>query len=134
MLLLPSVRPLHMDDEVMSLREEDQLTADGTRVVRLQIIRVRRGDKLVEFPRELGLSSTFAAGPFLIPALGAHSVGEVMEMAEQLRPVLARGMDNAMAAHRAEFNVVEAAIQKAEMTRAYMRQNHRTYRRDSGKG
>lgn len=134
MLLLPSVRPLHEDEEVMSLFEQDELTPDGKRLVRMQTIRVMRGDKLVEFPREMGPSANYKAGPFVIPCLGAHSVGEVLEMAERIRPILAAGVNQAMAEHAADFNVIEAAIRQREMTREYTKRNHRTFMRDSTKG
>lgn len=131
-LLLPTVQPLHIDEEVQSLYEEDRIVPGG--FVRVQVIRVYRGGKLTEFPRVMGPSSNYNAGPFIIPAFGAHTVGEVLEMAEQLRPALAKGVATAMAEHAAEFDPLKAAVEQHEMTREYMRRNPLTYRRDSGKG
>ena len=133
-LLMPTVQPLHVDEEAQSLYEEDRLSDDGKQLVRVQAIRVYRGGRLVEFPRVMGPVRDWQYGPFLIPAFGAHSVGEVMDMAEQIRPMLSAGVQTAMEQHAAEFDLIGAAVQKAEMTREYMRRNHRTYRRDSGKG
>lgn len=136
MLLFPSLRPLHDDEEVVYLKEMDELipTDHGERLVRTQTIRVRRGEKFVDFPRVLGLSKDHPEGPMFIPSLGAHRVGEMIELAERCRRVLAKGLEVAMAEHAAEFNVIEAAITQREMTRLYKKRNSRTWRRDSRKG
>ena len=131
-IIIPTLRPLHIDELAWSLYEDDRLSEDGKVLMRFQTVQVIRDGRRVEFPRALGPSHNYFAGPFLIPALEAHSVGEVVEMAELLRGD--KGLDRAMEAHAADFNVVEAAIQKHEMTREYMRRNPRTYRRDSRKG
>ena len=135
MILLPSLRPLYDDEEAISLREDDRLIQQehGERLMRVQTIRVRRGEKFVDFPRVMGPSKDYAAGPFLIPSLGAHCVGEIIDMAERCRRVLTKGLEEVMAEYAADFNVIEAAITQREMTRLYKKRNSRTWQRDSRK-
>lgn len=53
---------------------------------RYQIIYVQRGDKLAEFRRDLGLATNFPNSPALrIPSFWVHEVGELMDMADELR-------------------------------------------------
>lgn len=123
-LLVPSVRPLHIDEMVWSLYEQDELTYDGKRLVRVQVIRVDRDGRLTEFRRTLGPASAFTAEPFAIMVLNTESVGRIMDKAENYRHH--NGLQRAMDDHLAEGDVVQAAIQRAEMTKEFIRRNPRT--------
>lgn len=123
-LIVPSVRPLHIDEMVWSLYEQDELTYDGKRLVRVQVVRVNRGGRLTEFRRTLGPSSAFAAEPFAIMVLDTESVGRIMDKAEKYRHH--NGLQKAMDDHLAEGDVVQAAIQRAEMTKEFIKRNRRT--------
>lgn len=132
-IILPSLRPLGVDEKCWALIEEDRLSEDGKRLERIQRIQVVRDGRRVEFSKALGPAENYAGGPFLIPAMETDSVGNVADMADRLR--IDKGLLRAMEAHEeAEGNIIERAIERIEMTREYMRRNHRTYRRDSRKG
>lgn len=131
-IILPSLQPLGVDEKCWALIEEDRLSQDGKQLLRVQRIQVVRNGERVEFSKALGPSEDYLSGPFLIPALECHSVGEVADMANLLR--VDKGLDRAMEAHENEGNIIQTAIERIEMTREYMRRNHRTYLRDSGKG
>lgn len=69
-----------------ALAEINLPTPDHKAKHRYQIIYVLRGDKVTEFRRDLGDRSKFGDAPQLrIPSFWVHEVGELMDMAEELR-------------------------------------------------
>lgn len=123
-LLIPFLKPLHIDEKVWSLYERDELTPDGKQLFRVQAVRVERDRRLVEFTRVLGRSEEFTTEPFAIIILGTESVGRAMDRAEAYRRY--NGLQRAMDDHLEEVDVVQEAIKRAEMMQEYLRRNHRT--------
>lgn len=52
---------------------------------RYQILYVNRGDRIAEYHRDLGDAALFESGPFRIPSLWEHTVGELQEIADNVR-------------------------------------------------
>ena len=52
---------------------------------RYQVILVNRGDRLAEYHRDMGDAALFESGPFRIPSLWEHSVGELQDIADNVR-------------------------------------------------
>ena len=123
-VFLPNSGRLREDEKAWSLREEDELTYDGKRLVRMQHIRVRRDGRLMDFAVEMGPSANYTNAGFELVLLGEHSVGEALEMAEKCR--LDTGLGQAMDDHLQEVNVVALMQMRAEMINVYRRRNQRT--------
>lgn len=52
---------------------------------RYQVVYVSRGDRLAEYHRDLGDAALFNFGPLRIPSLWEHTVGELQEIADNVR-------------------------------------------------
>ncbi len=83
-----------LDDEpCLSLKEISRQSPDSKGFHRYQIIQVLRDDKIVEFERDLGLSSNIKVDQFRIPGgytrgnggVIVHNVGELIDIAAQLK-------------------------------------------------
>lgn len=126
-LLLPSMRPLSVDEKCWSIYERDEFSADYKEVRRIQTVRVHRGDRLVEFSKDIGAGSRFAAAPFAIACLDEHSVGKALEMADWQRKYSPGLLADAIAQHQeVEGNVIERALERAEQMKTFLERNHRT--------
>lgn len=132
-LFLPSIRRLSEDEKCWSLYERDEFTADFKRVRRIQTIRVIRDGRLVEFANDLGPASSFKAGPFTVMCLLEDSVGYALEYAHFMRNDGDKGLEQAMADHLGEINVIEAAALRAEQVRTHLARNTRTLKRSRKK-
>lgn len=81
---------VNVDEPCVSLKEVIEPAPDSRGKHRYQVIRVRRGEKIVEFRHNMGLASKYKANLFIIPGCGddmipVHNVGELMEIADYLR-------------------------------------------------
>src|SRR3990167_7835148 len=101
-LILSPSKPIQYDEKAWSLEEIDFLSEDNKEYRRTQSIRVWRDGNLHEFSRDLGPSVNFKAEPIGIISLDVPTVGEVMDMADQIR--VDRGLEQAMADHAGESN------------------------------
>jgi len=80
---------VHEDEPCVSLKETVEPSPFGGRH-RYQIIRVRRGERIAEFRRDLGKARKFRAGQFVIPGCGddnmpVERVGDLVEIADYMR-------------------------------------------------
>lgn len=127
-LLLPTIKPLSVDDKAWLLTEEDTFTPDGKQEVRTQTIRVLRDGRLIDFPRVMGPSAKYkGADPIIILALGEDSVGHIMDQADVLRAD--NGLQRALDDHLSEENVIDLMIQRVAQINEYRRRNLRTVAR-----
>jgi hypothetical protein len=125
--ILVPVAPLNSDEKVWSLYERDVMTPDGKHFYREQVIRVTRGERLVEFGIVLGAADRWTCGPFAVTSLNEDSVGQVREMADAIRAD--NGLDLAIQGHKDSGpSVIERAITQAEQTKEWMRRNAVTTR------
>jgi hypothetical protein len=94
MLVQQAEQPLKREEPAYSLKEEIRPTPDSTARHRYQLITVVRSDSLVEYEVDMGDESNFKASSFFFPAGVVdnqgriniwHSVGELMDMADQCR-------------------------------------------------
>lgn len=93
--LLLGTEFVSMDEPCFSLKELNQRRPDSKGVHRYQIVKVLRGDRIVEYRRDLGAASRCSAMEFNIPGgvidyrTGRgevlHTVGELVDIAEYLR-------------------------------------------------
>lgn len=77
------------DEPCVSLKEVIEPSPLGGRH-RYQIIRVLRGQNIVEFRKDMGKAENFKHGAFIIPGAGddnvpVHKVGELVEIADRVR-------------------------------------------------
>lgn len=125
-LLIP-MASLSADEKAWALYERDVMTPDGKHEYREQVIRVTRGERLVEFGIVLGASSRWTCGPFAVMSLGEDSVGQVREMADNIRAD--NGLEVAIQGHKDSGpSVIERAITQAEQTKEWMKRNAVTTR------
>lgn len=82
-LARPTTDLVHPDEPALSLREINLVKAPIHQWHRYQIITVNRGDRLTEWWKDLGPKSE--AIEFEVPSLWEHTVGELWEIADQLR-------------------------------------------------
>ena len=78
--MLGYTKSVSVDEKAYSLAEKPFSVAGV--VHRFQVILVNRGDRVAEWRTDLGLWSGTA---FAIPAFWEHTVGELRDMADQLR-------------------------------------------------
>jgi hypothetical protein len=130
-LILPFADQLRRDERALMLIEEDRFTADTLEDHRWQIIYVERGDRIYEFPRDLGPTSLYVGvGGFLLYSGGEDEVAQLMDMADAergqnlLKPVL----DEVAARSR----LVEDAVELLEQKETYIKRNERTLRAQHG--
>lgn len=117
--------PLRNDERAVSLVENDAILPNGKAWHRLQTVRVIRDGELYEFVRDMGPSANYAAAPLCIVTLETDSVGEVLDQANRLRED--KGLEQAMADHLGEVNVVELALLRAEQMQEFLRRNRRSF-------
>lgn len=121
--------PLSKDEKAWSLYEvEMYVTVAGNRqeLHRVQTVRVVRDGRLVEFSRDLGPASKWAAGPLTVISLGEDSVGQAMDLADYQRGPSQKDLKRAMDDHLASRNIIQEAITRAEQMQKFMRENPRT--------
>lgn len=123
-IYLPGAGALKEDEKAWSLREEDELSYDGKRLVRMQHIRVRRDGRLLDFAVEMGPAANYTNAGFELVLLGEHSVGQALEMAEKCR--LDTGLGEAMDEHLQEVDVVALMQMRAEIINEFRKRNART--------
>ena len=113
----------------LNLAEIDKVIPGmGTR--RIQVIRVVRDNRVIDFERDLGASSHFTHGPILIMGAldGSDTVGEVQDMAEE-----ERGSDRLrlfLEEKASESTLIADAVRVQEQMAQYKRRNERTVARD----
>ena len=126
-LILQQNRPLSYDERAWSLEELDRLADDGKGFRRVQNIRVWRDGRLHEFSRDLGPTLQFKASPIGVMSLDMHTVGEVMDFADKIR--FDSGLEQAMADHAGEYNIVEQLVTRREQLWEFVKRNPRTAKR-----
>lgn len=84
---MPLISTLHVnpDEKAYALVETNLQSPTFKGFHRYQLIIVNREDRMSEFRRDLGLAENFKARQFRIPALWLHTVGELQDMADDLR-------------------------------------------------
>jgi hypothetical protein len=87
--LILATDKVNEDEPCISLKELVENSPMGKKH-RYQIIRVLRGDKIVEFRHDLGRANRFKAGQFIIPGCGEDNVpvervGDLVEIADYMR-------------------------------------------------
>lgn len=87
--LMPAAVVVRSDERAYGLSEVNLLgpwvEGEGETMRRYQIIYVNRDDKLAEYREDLGLASSFEGILFRIPSFWEHTVGELKDMALELR-------------------------------------------------
>lgn len=87
--LMPAAVVVLPDEAAYGLSEVNLLgpwvEGVGETMRRYQIIYVNRDDRLAEYREDLGLASDFDAITFRIPSLWEHTVGELKDIATDLR-------------------------------------------------
>lgn len=87
--LMPAAIAVLPDEKAYGLSEVNLLSpwvvGVGQTMHRYQIIYVNRDDKLAEYREDLGSASGFSAIQFRIPSFWEHTVGELKDIAEDLR-------------------------------------------------
>jgi hypothetical protein len=106
------------DEPCVSLKEQNEPSPFGGRH-RYQIIRVLRGQKIVEFRHDLGKAENFKANAFIIPGAGddnipVHKVGELVEIANYLRTEKPRHPEKPMQDLLAGYYYMMEAKRKAK--------------------
>jgi len=80
---------VRQDEKAYGLSEVNLLgpwvEGEGETMRRYQIIYVNRDDKLAEYREDLGLASEFDAILFRVPSFWEHTVGELKDIALELR-------------------------------------------------
>jgi hypothetical protein len=87
--IMPAAVVVQPDEGAYGLREVELLSpfveGVGQKMHRYQIIHVNRGDRIAEYREDLGLASDFDAIQFNIPSYWEHTVGELRDIAQDLR-------------------------------------------------
>jgi hypothetical protein len=127
--LMPAAVIVLPDEKAYGLSEVNLLgpfvEGEGQTMRRYQIIYVNRDDKLAEYREDLGLASEFDAILFRVPSFWEHTVGELMDIAQDLRnrpPSFTHGIiPHQGEEHKKEFWKRYLDLQEA------MRRKERTY-------
>ncbi len=82
---MPSTLTIHPDEKAYALVELNLQSPSMKGFHRYQILLVNRDDELTEYRWDLGPTDNFTSREFRIPALWLHTVGEVQDMADDLR-------------------------------------------------
>ena len=86
---MPAAVVILPDEKAYGLSEVNLLSpwveGKGQTMRRYQIIYVNRGDNLAEYREDLGLASDSDALQFRIPSFWEHTVGELKDIAAELR-------------------------------------------------
>lgn len=82
---MASTLTIHPNEKAYALVEMDLQAPDYKGIRRYQILLVDRDDELAEYRWDMGPSADFPKKLFRIPALWMHTVGELQEMADDLR-------------------------------------------------
>ena len=130
-LVLPMADALRDDDRVFMLTEYDLPDERISGMYRWQLIRVERGDRLYDFPRKLGPSSDFAAGPLIWFCDGEKDTADKMiALAEEWR---GRNQTNQVLLERTEGRpLVDTFIEREEQKMEFIKRNTRTLRAGFG--
>ncbi len=88
---MPLTSTLHTspDEKAYALVETNMQSPTFRGFHRYQLIIVNREDRMSEFRRDLGPAKNFEARQFRIPSLWLHTVGELQDMADNLRDEVA---------------------------------------------
>ncbi len=83
-----------LDEKCFSLKDWDEMAPDSRGVHRYRIVKVPRGNHLVEFRQDLGLASKFTGSAFVVPGAvpdyetgkvdWVHTVGECVDIANYI--------------------------------------------------
>jgi hypothetical protein len=92
--LIVGTNVVSMDEMCFSLKDWDEMAPDSRGVHRYRVIKVPRGEKLVEFRQDLGLASKFTGPAFVVPGAipdldtgrieWVHTVGECVDIANYI--------------------------------------------------
>lgn len=82
---IPCTLYTHPDEKAYALVEMDLQSPGYKGIRRYQIILVNRDDELTEYRWDMGPANDFPARLFRLPSLWMHTVGELQEMADDLR-------------------------------------------------
>ena len=130
-LVIATTDWLREDEPALLLIEENRMTADLKSDHRWQLVYVGRGDRVFEFPRDLGPISLYPnVQGIMIFSGGEDSVKALLDMAEEERG------NNKLKAILAEANanstLIEDAVRLEEQKRTLVKRNNRTLRAQYG--
>lgn len=125
-LLVMHDSPSRWERGAMAIYEFDDFRRGAVGVRRIQRLRMLRGDRVIDFDRDLGLASAFSCGPIcVIGALDrSDTVGELQDEAEALREETK--IAAFLAEKRENSTLIRDAITAEEATSEYLRRNPRT--------
>ena len=123
-LLIAHDAPHRWERGAMAIYEFDDFRAGTVR--RIQRMRMLRGDRVIDFDRDLGAASAFDCGPLcVIGALDrSDTVAELQDEAEALREETK--LKAFLAEKRENSTLIRDAVAAEEMTREYRKRNPRT--------
>jgi hypothetical protein len=83
--LMPIAAEVHPDEPAWALLEVAAPYPDTRGLHRFQLVYVNRGDRIARHTIDLGRAREFRAHEFHIPSLWEHTVGELWDMADEMR-------------------------------------------------
>jgi hypothetical protein len=128
-LLAQHKSPRRDERWALNLAEVDKhIEGLGTR--RIQILRVVRENRVIDFERDMGPATAFKHGPILIMGAtdGTDTVGELQDMADEERE--STGLRDFLAQKAEESTLIADAVRVQEQMTQYKRRNARTVGRD----
>lgn len=130
-IVVATTQYLERDEPALLLIEENRFADDLRTEYRWQLVYVGRGNRIYEFPRNLGPSSKFQdVEGFLIFSGGEDSVAVLLDMAEEQR---GENKLKALLQERAASSTFkEDAIRMVEQKHELVKRNLRTLRNQYG--
>ena len=123
-LIVATTNYLNADEPALMLVEEDRVTSNFKNH-RWQIVYVGRGDKVYEFPRDLGPATNYKnIEPFLLFSGGEDTVAYLMDMADAERDT--NKLKLILAERAANSTLIQDAISLEEAKRTLVKRNSRT--------
>lgn len=130
-LIVATTDWLREDEPALMLIEENRMTADLRSDHRWQLVYVGRGDRIFEFPRDLGPISLYPdVQGIMIFSGGEDSVKALMDLADEergnnkLKTILAEANENS--------TLIEDAVRLEEQKRTLVKRSNRTLRAQYG--
>lgn len=118
---------LSADEPALMLVEENRITSDLRADHRWQIIYVGRGDRVYEFPRDLGPAKNYRdVEGFILFSGGEDSVASLMDMADAERET--NKMKAILAERSANSTLIKDAVRLEEQKHEFVKRNERTLR------
>lgn len=130
-LILATTDWLRSDEPALLLIEENRMTEDLLSDHRWQVIFVGRGDKVLEFPRDLGPIKNFPEiEGFILFSGGEDTVEQLMDMADAERE--SKSLRNLLKTKAEASTLIQDAIRLEEQKQVFIKRNERTLRAQYG--